>query len=230
MRRLRAPRYGALLGGLLVLPIVACNASSQRTGQTPLGPGEAAPDTLLLAAVLHRLVEQSGRVPVRIDPRPLRPDPAIVELAPALAQIVPEHVSTRPDPLEPVGPAHLSALARVIERLGLRQGDAYGYPRCPGLLKLGPPEIRQDPRPLAECPPNPFRVVILALPRRGGAYLPGSRIDERAGTPEGVWTVRVIGRQLTPFGSSGSADDYVAQRDAQGAWRVLRRVGLVVTD
>jgi hypothetical protein len=230
MRSLRKARSGALLGGIVALTIIACTTPSRRQGDAPRPARHSAPDTSLLAAVLARLVEEGGRVPLRVDPRPLRPDPAIVELAPSLAQIVPEHVTTRADPLAPVEPAHLSSRARLIERLGLRREDAYSYPRCPGILKLGPPEIRPDPRPLAGCPADTFRVAILALPRRGGAYWPGSRIDERAGTPDGVWTVRVIERRLTPFGSSGSASDYVAQRDSHASWRILRRVGLLVTD
>ncbi len=180
--------------------------------------------------MLREVVRTAYHASVRVDPRPLRADPTIVELTPALAQVVPEYVSTRTDPLAPVAPTDLARRVRVLEGLGLRQADISGYPRCPGLLLSGPPEIRQDGRPVTRCPPDEFKVVIVGLPRLGGAYWPGSGVDRRAEAPDGAWTLRVIERHLTPFGFSGAADDFVAHRDPQGRWRILMRVGLLVTD
>lgn len=190
--------------------------------------GRAA-DTTLFAAVLRHIVEGSGGKAVRVDPRPLHADPAIVELTRSVAHAVPGRVTTRDNPLASVPRRTVARRSRSIARLGLREADAFSYPGCPGILLSAPVLNRPQPRARGECPPEEFAAVILGIPRSGGAYWPRN-LDQRAETRPGAWTVRVITRDLGPSGASLTADDYVAERDESGSWRITKVVSLLIIE
>lgn len=187
-----------------------------------------AADTSLLVAVLRHISSEPGPPDLRLDPRPLRADPAIVELTDELGRAVPEFVTTRPDPFEPASPAVVARRSRDAASIGVGEASVTAFPRCPGIMLVGPPELRASSGPVAGCPPDQIRVVVVATPRPGGPYWPGSRVDERSAA--GLWTARVIERRVGPGGGYTSAADYVAERDECGGWRIVKVVPFLVKE
>ena len=176
-------------------------------------------DTALVRVVLEAVEENSPGMKLRFDPRPLRADPSI--------QGFPERVAGA---LASVSDTVMAKWADVAARRGISGADITSYLTCPGRMVLGPPEFRGDAKPHATCPPDEFAILILALPRRGGAYLPGSGIDRRAEAAPGAWTVRLIRRMLAPYGGGTFVADAVVERDACGGWTVVRVVPLLTID
>jgi hypothetical protein len=174
-------------------------------------------DITLFAAVVTRMAADSRGVPLRGDPRPLRPDPAIVELAPSIALAAPDLVAAVPQVLAPVSRRVVRRRSAALARLGVSEGNVFAFGVCPAVLL--PPDLRESRGRREECPADEFVVAIIGIPRPGGAYWPGSHVDNQAQAAEGVWSTRVIQRHLSPAGSSATASDSVAQRAAEGRWR-----------
>lgn len=210
---------------LLLMQPAANRAVAQRRTE-----GTLQMDTSLFTAVVRYMHSAPGGYSLRVDPRPLRPDPSLVELAPSVSVAAPDLVTTPLDPLEPIPARVVARRSRAIARLRLGEADVFRHPRCPSLLVSGPPELNPNREPLPECPAISHRVAILAIPRPGGAHLPGVRSAQQPEHQAGVWSVRVIQRDLTPFGASASASDYVVARGANGRWRVIQVVPLVVIE
>ncbi|MBA3645730.1 MAG: hypothetical protein H0W63_06075 [Gemmatimonadaceae bacterium] len=93
-----------------------------------------------------------------------------------------------------------------------------------------PPPLPGQSDAKANCPDRSFYVSAIGLARAGGAYLPGSAIDERdAGLKVGQVVIRVLLTHLSPQGATMTAYDYVFKRHS-GGWKFVKRVALYVRD
>jgi hypothetical protein len=180
----------------------------------------------MFATVVRRLQGEVRGLPLRVDPRALKPDPAIVELTPGVAAAAPNLVQPIPDPLAHGIPRVRQQRSIALAQLGVAEGDIRAFSGCPGMLQ-GPDE---SDVPVAGCPSTSFAIAILALPREGGAWWPGSQVDERASSPAGVWSVRVIRREITTTGANMAAADYVLHRTADRVWTVDHVVRLLIAE
>jgi hypothetical protein len=213
-------------GAVLVLVASACVGSSSVPARAPAHVLSG--DSSVFAAVVMRMSENARGVPLRVDPRPLRPDPAIVELTPSVALAAPDLVAAVPQVLAPVSRRVVHRRSAALARLGVPEGNVFQFAGCPAVLL--PPELRESQGRREGCPAEAHATAIVGIPRPGGAYWPGSHVDNRAQAAEGIWSTRVIQRHLSPAGASATASDYVAQRVADGRWRIIGVVHLLVAE
>jgi len=182
------------------------------------------PEPEIFAAVAARLRADAAGVPLRIDPRPLSADPALVELTPQLSAAAPDLVRAPRPVLAPVSSAVTERRRRILLQLGITAGEVPTRAECPGgLVPPGQPAVQRP-----GCPAADTVEAAVALSRAGGAYLPGSRTDERGDRAHR--SVRVIRRELRPSGATQAAYDFVLSRDAAAGWRVSRVVVLVIAE
>ena len=208
-----------------------CGSPRNEAAHFSPAPPPTGRDTTLLSVIVRHVAGDAAahHVALRIDPRPLKADPAIVELAPRVALAAPGLVSAIADPLAEVSVEAVDERARVLERTGIPAMDVYAHPACPGMLEI-PPDLREGGRTHPDCPTKAFTVAILGLPRPGGAYWPGSRVDERQQNGRDVWSVRMIQRHLQPAGVNMVASDVVVERTPAGIWRVVKVVPLLFVE
>lgn len=185
-------------------------------------------DTALLRTVIERIVSDSRGVSVRVDPRPLKADPAVVELTVGIAKAAPDLVRSIGEPLAPVSAEVVRARTRTLERMSVPLTDIFAYPSCPGILR--PPELQRDSRPSPDCPHEEFVAVVLSPARPGGAYSPAMKTNRTDNAEPGVWSVRVIQRNLRPMGTSQMALDYVLRRTSSRTWQVINVVPLLIRE
>ena len=195
------------LGLLVVLGVVGC-APVSVAQDIPAAPGT---DTALYSLVARAVVAEA-RIPVRIDPRPLSADPEVDGAADR----------TRAK----VSAAVVAELERVLRGLGIEPTDDATRGECPGaLVPHEPNDPRRDKRIL--CPAKPIALAAIGLPRRGGAFMPGTPTDERAiGEQLGDWAVRVVLTALDQQGAATTVYDFVFRKEVQG-WKLVKKVPLL---
>ncbi|MEX0891558.1 MAG: hypothetical protein WEB88_05250 [Gemmatimonadota bacterium] len=199
-----------------------------RQGQA--AAAELPADSTLFAAVAHFLEEDPGGRPLRVDPRPLRPDPALVSVhegldAATAGRVVP---ATAEQPFAEVEPVILEHRLDLLRRLAVDTARLEAHRACPGVLVPPSPEVPE--RRQRNCPAEPYRLALLALPREGAPYWPGN-VDERpsyAGVQ--VVSVRSIVRSLGPEGASESATDYLFAFTSPDEVRFVKLRALGVVD
>jgi len=212
----------AALGGCSLL-VSGCTALMQERGAAAEAGGA---EMAVFSIVAARLASDAGAAALRVDPRPLGADPSIVEATRRLAAAAPDLVATPDTVLAAVPGGIVQARRRALEQARIAPGDVLAYAECPG--GLGPPA--PPPTARAGCPPTAWTVAAAGLSRPGGAYLPGSRVDERAQASLGYRSVRVIRRELRPSGATQAAYDFVLAPDPPNGWRIMKGVPLVVAE
>ena len=185
-------------------------------------------DASLFSLIVSDLVASSRGSVIRIDPRPLLADPSILELFPTAGDA--DVVGPPREPLAHVARRTLRRRTRVLERQRVPPGDALAFGTCPrGLVRLGDEHAVQEPR--EGCPPAPFTVAIVALPRPSRSESAPASGEQAETVADGsVWRVRVIRRQLQPRGTTGTTLDYVVRRLAPGEWRIVTVVTLMIAE
>jgi hypothetical protein len=203
-----------------------------------------AQDGFLFNLVLLALLDLT-RGELRVDPRPLWRDPALVSLK--------HRRGAAPETADPGGPGwpladaadwELEYRQAVLGMLGLAETDALRDARCP--VRSAAPAPVNGGSTSAGCPRESYRSVIIAPPREGGAYWPGT-FDERtryvtwprsttdwpgpAGdTGSTIISIRVIATDLSPSGSVEQSWDYVFERSDWGGLRLLEVRPLYVVE
>jgi hypothetical protein len=198
-------------------------------------PVSATADTALFRVVVQS-IPTLPKVPSRVDPRMLRADQELHGIEPnphgsvrgsraEFERMMPRSIffpdSTHLVPL----PARVLRLrADVLRRLGVQETDALADVRCPGATAEW---LDKSP-----CPrEGQYRSAIMAEAQERGAYWPGVVDERESGRAAGHWTVRVTERTMTEEGSATTAVDYVLARDpATRAWRLVKRVSLVIVE
>lgn len=186
-------------------------------------------DTKLFELVVLQLANSPGVKELRVDPRPIRNDPALVTFS-GVWRVIPERVS--PDaqaaPLAEIPPAIIRSREAVLAHLQLGTTNVLSDARCPGFMIPPSPEV--DQRKAELCPRDSYENAIIALPRKGGAYLPEG-IDERNKyAPKTVYSVRVISRSMGPRGSVESSADFIFQEVGKNEWKLLERRNLLIVE
>jgi hypothetical protein len=221
----------AAIGLLGVLTAVSAAIGCGRASTTAAGPvrsPDAVTDSALFAAVLRRITADT-LVFVTVDPRPLRPDPLLVTLH--YFDVIPDRVDpeAQRNPFAPIDSALIRRRLNVLRSVGVPHADGLRDAGCPGIMLPRPPG---SPRRASDaCPAEgAYRSVVVAIPRRGGAYWPGNR-DERAQyANREVYSVRVIERDLRPEGSVEVSSDYVFERGSGGVVVFLKQVRLLIVE
>lgn len=190
---------------------------------------------LLVRQLLGDTLQPTGGVlghyqpTIHVDPRPLSNDPRLVTLL-SMGDVIPEYVdgSVSRSPLAQVPGAAIEARQGALRRLNLGETDGLVDAKCPGIMIPPTEDVIASRRQL--CPAGSFTSVMIALPRLGGAYWPAN-LDERKkyGSTQ-TWSVRVIGRDLTPKGSVEQSRDYVFERLAPGKWKLLEAKRLLIVE
>ena len=201
-------------------PVTTPEASANRATGLDATPFEA---------ILRHTLARSTAGEIRVDPRPLRPDPSLATLH-GLGEIIPDLISPT---AHHVPLAHVEA--NVIERrqgilaaLGIDEADGLHYVACPGFMIPPSDEVLRQRR--ERCPATEYEIIMLALPRAGGAHLPPNT-DERAKDGDRpVQSVRVIRRKVGPRGSMETSADYVFERVESDAWRLLEIRELLIIE
>ena len=205
---------------LLVLLVCLTTGCVHSTQSTPYSA-----DDELFALVVEELLADSTWGELRVDPRPLKPDPAILMLHTGLDEAAPRSLTAPGGPLLSGDSTMVKERQRILAAKRVPAYDAFKYHLCSGALAPRPPEavnVNDE-----QCPSTEFRSAIIAMPRRGGVFVPG-RFDERAADEGDVWSVRVITQDLGPRGSVGGAFDYVFKRD--GSWRLVKEELLYIVE
>lgn len=197
--------YAFSLWGFATLFVVFARSA---TAQQPLSPA----DTSLLVAVVRAVGSTVGNAELRVDPRPLRADPSLNQAT--------------PETLAPVASSLVAAREALLALAGFHTADALRDRECAfsrGTPPPPPPPGTPAPVPSSTTRPecanrNPFRTIILGLPRPGGVdYPPGQIIARKPLSPTHLWTTRVI--EYLPHGYWIS--DVVARRKPGGDWQIL---------
>jgi hypothetical protein len=202
------------------LMLASCATLARRAGSTD------GTETAIFSAVVERLASDAGVRNLRIDPRPLSSNPSIVELTARLAAAAPDFVATPETVLAAVPRSVVEERKNASRRMGVAADDVRAYPDCPG--GLASPVA--PPTPLDGCPANEYVVAVIGLSRPGGAFLPGSRVDERGQATLGYRSVRVIRREFRPNGATQTAYDFVLAPEPPGSWRIVKIVPLVIAE
>lgn len=172
--------------------------------------GSSANDPALFGAVV-RVIADSTRMPLRVDPRPLKADPMITDADPSAYADVP--------------PSIVQARTMALKQLHISQTADATRGRCLGTSIPPLPGARVDEKALY-CPAQNVAVAAIGLARPGGAYYTYG-VDQRAeGLKQGDWVVRVVLTTLTPYGSNENSYDYVMHRD-HGLWHFVKLVGVM---
>jgi hypothetical protein len=80
------------------------------------------------------------------------------------------------------------------------------------------------------CPKERFAVAAIGLPRRGGAYMPSTGVNERViGAGRGEWAIRVLLTRLGPSGAATTIYDFVVRQE-QEKWILVKTVPLMFID
>ncbi len=171
-------------------------------------------DSDLFLAVVKSVQQSVYPVEIEIDPRPLKADPKILEPDPAAFA----HISNET----------LEARRSLLRSVNVSPTEDPTYRHCAGVLTPPPLPGQRDAK--ASCPHRSFYVAAIGLSRAGEAYARGSTSNERyAGVKASHVAVRVLLTHLSPQGATMTAYDYVFKREA-GAWNLVKRVSLYITD
>jgi hypothetical protein len=212
----------------MMASIFICYCHSQSVPEVIRYPNSSdSTDTALFRLVVEHLRDSSGDV-LRVDPRPLRNDPRLVTLR--AFDMIPGRVEPGlwRDPLASVPASLINTRREALRKLRIAEIDGLNLEPCPGVLVPESPKVNE--LKLSRCPEKAYRVLMVAIPRRGGSYWPGN-FDERGKyLDRSIFTVRVIERSLSPQGSSEVSADYVFERMGMIEWRLLERRGLLIVE
>jgi hypothetical protein len=200
--------------------LVGCAAGVQpETIGTPIAAATPDGETALFAAVVLDAVARGGRVPSKVDPRPLSADTSVWDVSEENLAAVPKTtVDQRIAILRRMGVESVDAIANAINAT------------CPGIFASIQPDtaaLRADTT-YVRCPSQRYYAVALGLPREGRELLPENAVYDRKRqvAARGYSAVRVIQTHLGPTGSSANVSDYVMQR-VNGVWTLARVVGII---
>jgi hypothetical protein len=204
---------------LLILAgsLAAASANSATCRNQPTAPADSA----LFSLVVRDL--RSGQGMLFVDPNALVDDPTIgsVEGLPVPGEIA--HAS--PDASFVRDSSLSAARARVLGSAGIKSRSIVEALRC-GSRRFQAMRTGKKLSSSEECfGGQEFTVVLIAIPRAGGAYLPGT-VDERAGNEARV-SVRVITVGLSSSGNTESSMDLVFERSGE-SWKLVNRRVLIV--
>ena len=215
MRPIPTPKHPALGRYSCLTTLVAVCVSCAAATATPPPAHVQLDDELSLFRLAVETVRIQENRLLRVDPWPLVADPTVTqvgELRRALASS-----------------ATVAARTNVLKELGVEVTDDATRGKCPGVLV--PPATSDGAEDnKAACPRERVALAAFGLPRRGGAFLPSSRVNERdAGAARGEWAIRALVTRLGPGGASTTVYDLVVRQE-DGKWRLARTVALMFID
>jgi hypothetical protein len=184
-------------GSILVgFQTVGCAARS-----VAVGSSLQAADTSLFAAVV-RVIGDSSKLPLVVDPRPLRAEPPVDV--------------TGPGTWADVLPAVLIERRYSLDRLAVRSGSADIPSGCASTQTPDPSGTERR-----GCPKQLALVAAVGLPRGSSEFAPAGLSAYAA--------VRVPEMTVGPGGWSVSSYEYIMQRDPNG-WRLVMRRAVMFTE
>jgi hypothetical protein len=170
--------------------------------------GPVADDDDAFRVVVGGVRQEARGIPLSVDPRPLLPDPVIVEIhSESYASVPPQVIEKRTE---------------VLRELNVDETTDASLRGCASATTAPPPVGVEDPK--SRCPEKPIYLAAISLPRSGGAYFPGTPIDNRdEGKRRGQVSERVLLTQLSKAGASTRVYDFVLQR-GPGGWTIHSKV------
>jgi len=176
-------------------------------------------DDAAFEAVVRYAAASAAPAPVRVDPRPFL-------LGTGFNQIG----TGRPVAKSRVTNARRAVLARL--RIDTVDALAAGMnATCPSAMAVGMSDDTTEAviaQRLRGCPRSISYVLAVGLPHAVQALQPPTDSDP-CFQVKSCWTVRVQESYVTPVGANMTVDDYFLERSGS-AWRVIRKVGLMIVE